>query len=107
MELKGTIKLINNPVAVNENLKKQQMILTIDEDTKYPQSIPVEFINKSIDLLSKFNVGQRVLVGVNLRGNEYNGKYYSNIVGWRMSEILNNNVTNAQQNPSREVDLPF
>lgn len=108
MDLKGTIKLINDPVTVSDKLTKQQMILTIDEDTKYPQNIPVEFLNKSVDQLQKFQAGQKVSVGVNLRGNEYNGKHYMNVVGWKIAQILNNEVTNSQQNPAREgVDLPF
>ena len=48
-------------------------------------------------------------VDINLRGNEYNGKYYNNLVGWRMAHIINNEVTNSQQTPQREaaIDLPF
>ena len=41
MNLKGTIKLINNPQKVSDKLTKQQMVLTIDEDTKYPQNIAI------------------------------------------------------------------
>lgn len=108
MELRGTIKLITEPTKVSDKLTKQQMVLTIDEDTKYPQNIAVEFMNKNIDILKKHQAGEKVSVGINLRGNEYNGKYYNNIVGWKVATILNNEVTNAQQNPAREeVDLLF
>lgn len=109
MNLQGTIKLINNPQKVSDKLTKQQMVLTIDEDTKYPQNIAIEFLNEKTDLLKKHKVGERVSVDINLRGNEYNGKHYNNIVGWRMGTIVNNEVTNSQQNPQREaeVDLPF
>ena len=109
MNLQGTIKLINEPVTVSDKLTKQQMVLTIDEDTKYPQNIAIEFMNKNVEILKKHKVGQKVSVNVNLRGNEYNGKHYNNIVGWSVANVLNNEVTNAQQNPARELetDLPF
>jgi hypothetical protein len=108
MELRGTIKVILDAVKVNDKLTKQQMVLTIDEDTKYPQNIAIEFLNEKLDLVKKQSIGNKVAVAVNLRGNEYNGKYYNNIVGWRVTNIVNNEVTNTQQNPARqEVDLPF
>jgi len=108
MELRGTIKVILDAVKVNDKLTKQQIVLTIDEDTKYPQNIAIEFLNEKLDLVKKQSIGNKVAVAVNLRGNEYNGKYYNNIVGWRVTNIVNNEVTNTQQNPARqEVDLPF
>lgn len=108
MELRGTIKVILDAVKVNDKLTKQQIVLTIDEDTKYPQNIAIEFLNEKLDLVKKQSIGNKVAVAVNLRGNEYNGKYYNNIVGWRVTNIVNNEITNTQQNPARqEVDLPF
>jgi len=108
MELRGTIKVIAEPVKVSDKFTKQQLVLTIDEDTKYPQDIAIEFVNDKLSLVTKQKVGDKVAVGVNLRGNEYNGKYYNNIVGWKVANIINNEVTNTQQNPAREgVDLPF
>lgn len=108
MELRGTIKVIAEPVKVSDKFTKQQLVLTIDEDTKYPQDIAIEFVNDKLSLVAKQKVGDKVAVGVNLRGNEYNGKYYNNIVGWKVANIINNEVTNTQQNPAREgVDLPF
>ncbi len=109
MNLKGTIKLINNPQKVSDKLTKQQMVLTIDEDTKYPQNIAIEFLNDKTQILQKHKAGEKVSVDINLRGNEYNGKYYNNLVGWKVAQVINNEVTNSQQNPQREaeVDLPF
>lgn len=109
MNLQGTIKLINNPQKVSDKLTKQQMVLTIDEDTKYPQNIAIEFLNDKTQILQKHKAGEKVSVDINLRGNEYNGKYYNNLVGWKIAQVINNEVTNSQQNPQREaeVDLPF
>ena len=109
MNLQGTIKLINNPQKVSDKLTKQQMVLTIDEDTKYPQNIAIEFLNDKTQILQKHKAGEKVSVDINLRGNEYNGKYYNNLVGCKVAQVINNEVTNSQQNPQREaeVDLPF
>jgi hypothetical protein len=53
MELRGTIKVIAEPVKVSDKLTKQQMVLTIEEDTKYPQNIAIEFLNDKLGGRSK------------------------------------------------------
>ena len=106
MEITGTIKVLGNSEKVSDKLTKLQVVVTTDE--QYPQDLPIDFLNDKVDLLKNFKVGNKVIIGINLRGREYNGKYYNNIVGWRISQDVSE-VTNSQQQPDREVeaDLPF
>jgi len=106
MEITGTIKVLGNSEKVSDKLTKMQVVVTTNE--QYPQDIAIDFLNDKIDTLKNFKVGDKVIIGINLRGREYNGKYYNNIVGWRVSADLGE-VTNSQQQPARETvsDLPF
>ena len=106
MEITGTIKVLGNSEKVSDKLTKLQVVVTTSE--QYPQDIAIEFLNDKIDTLKNFKVGNKVIIGINLRGREYNGKYYNNIVGWKVSADLSE-VTNTQQQPAREEvsDLPF
>jgi len=105
MEITGTIKVLGNLEKVSDKLTKKQVVITTDE--QYPQDLAIEFLNDKIDTLKNFKTGDKVVIGINLRGREYNGKYYNNIVGWRVSAELTE-VTNNQQQPAREeVDLDF
>ena len=106
MEITGTIKVLGNSEKVSDKLTKLQVVVTTSE--QYPQDIAIEFLNDKVDLLKNFKTGMKVIVGINLRGREYNGKYYNNIVGWRISQDVSE-VTNTQQQPAREEvsDLPF
>jgi hypothetical protein len=61
-------------------------VLVINTGGKYPQTIPVEFTKDKTDLLTGLRKGQDVTAHVNLRGNEYNGKYYANIQGWKLDK---------------------
>ena len=42
--------------------------------------------NNETFLLDAFNEGDAVSVGINLRGSEYNGKYYLNAQGWKINK---------------------
>ena len=113
MEISGRIKLIEKPIQVNDKLKKANLILETDRSTDYPQTICVEFVNNSVDILSKYKSGEDVVVSINLRGREWvnpqgETKYFNSINGWKISH-KGDEVTNLEQNPLRneEVDLDF
>lgn len=84
--------------------KKQSIVINTGGD--YPQLLQVDFMNAKCDQLAAFNVDSEVTVDINLNGREYNGKYYTNITGWKVSSP-GDEVTSAEQNPAREDDLAF
>ena len=107
LKLEGKIQKIGQEEQI-KNLTKRSMLLTTND--KYPQTVQLDFINEKQKELLKFNVGDEVSVDFNIRSNEYKGKYYTNLQGWRIAQLLGE-VSNLQQNPSRQPvetgDLPF
>ena len=65
--------------------------MVIDTGGDYPQLIPVEVIKDKCQLLDGMQVGQKITATIDIRGNEYNGKYYANIQCWKWE------VENADQ----------
>jgi hypothetical protein len=110
MEITGNIKLIQDIESgtskSGNEWSKRTIVVTTNE--KYPQDLAIDFMGESIKQIEKFQVGNPVGVSINLRGKEYNGKYYTSISGWKLSQYIGN-VGNEQQNPAREevADLPF
>ena len=112
MELTGTIKLIDETKEYGSNgFKKREFVLTTSE--QYPQHILVEVVQDKCSLLDKFNVGQEVKIGVNIRGREYidpqgQAKYFNTIQMWKIDAT--GNQQNQQQNIGEEDepdDLAF
>jgi hypothetical protein len=110
MDIIGNIKLIQDTVTGTSKggneWKKRTFVITTHD--KYPQDLAIDLLGDNITLIDKYQVGNPVSVSINLRGNEYNGKYYTSIVGWRVANHIAS-VGNDQQNPAREetADLPF
>ena len=110
MEITGNIKLISDTETgtskAGKEWAKRQLVVTTNE--QYPQDIAIDFLGDKITQLDKYQVGNPVTVSINIRGNEYNGKYYNSINGWRIANHIGN-VSNSQQQPAREetADLPF
>jgi hypothetical protein len=87
-------------------------VLVINTGGKYPQMIPVEFVKDKVELLTGLRKKQEVTVSVNLRGNEYNGKYYANIQGWKLDKSDGQFAPAAPRYAGRQqdddnVDIPF
>ena len=83
MELKGKIHLIGETEEIGNNgFTKRLVVIATDE--QYVQYIPIDFIKDKTSLLDNFSIGAGVKISVNVRGNEYNGKYYVNLNGWRI-----------------------
>ena len=95
MEVQGSIKVIGEVQEISATFKKRELDVSTDE--QYPQTLSIEFIQDKTDLLNKFEIGQNVKVGINLRGREWENpqtkeiKYFNSIQGWRIELLENSN----------------
>ena len=95
MEVQGSIKIIGEVQEISATFKKRELVVSTDE--QYPQTLSIEFIQDKTDLLNKFEIGQNVKVGINLRGREWENpqtkeiKYFNSIQGWRIELLGNSN----------------
>ena len=102
MEVQGSIKFIGEVQEISATFKKRELVVSTDE--QYPQTLSIEFIQDKTDLLNKFEIGQNVKVGINLRGREWENpqtkeiKYFNTIQGWRI-ELLENSNSNDDLPP--------
>jgi len=99
IEIKGTVEAILEIQEFASGFKKQTLVL--DTGGKYPQKVAIDFAKEKIELLACLCVGQAATVAVNIRGNEYNGKYYVSLAGWRVDAGANGTTGNDLD------DVPF
>ncbi len=112
-ELSGKIKLIQDPQTFASGFTKREMVVIV-EDGKYPQEINLEFVQDKAALLDKLQPGQSVTVSFDIRGREYNGRYFNNLQGWRVTTDNQQQDSAAppeQETPPAEAylddDVPF
>ncbi|MCB1675918.1 MAG: DUF3127 domain-containing protein [Halioglobus sp.] len=60
-------------------------MVVIVEDGKYRQKINIEFVQDDVVLPDKVRPGQEVTVTFNIRGGNYNGRYFNNLLGWKIT----------------------
>ncbi len=82
-DLTGKVKLIQAAQTFDSGFTKREMVVIV-EDGKYPQEINLEFVQDKVGLLENLQVGQQVTVTFDIRGREYNGRYFNNLQGWKI-----------------------
>ncbi len=111
-ELTGKIKLIQEPKTFDSGFSKREMVVTV-EDGKYPQDINLEFVQDKAALLDGLQPGQEVTVSFDIRGREYNGRYFNNLQGWKVVPAAAEAAASSEDpyfpTPSDfgEDDIPF
>ena len=96
LKIIGTIKKIGEVKTFDSGFVKREFVITTDE--QYPQDIKFEAIKEKATDFEKYRkVGERVSVKFNIRGNEYNDKFYVNLQMWYVE-----NMDIAEGNPNQE-----
>jgi len=86
MEIKGKIsKILPLETGISKagkEWKKQDVILK--QFDKFETDVCITaFGNDSLKKLDGFSVGDTVSVAVNIKSNEFNGKYYTSVNAWQ------------------------
>lgn len=115
-DLTGKIKLIQEAKTFDSGFTKREMVVIV-EDGKYPQEINIEFVQDKVSLLDNLQEGQEITVTFDIRGREYNGRYFNNLQGWKIATSGDEPAFAANENSSAppfpspsdfgDDDIPF
>ena len=113
LKVEGTIHKIMASQEVNATFKKREFVIETDE--KYPQLVKFELVQDRCDLISSYKVGDIVEVEFNLKGREWNEKYFTNLHAWRITgkQVSGNSTQEPPIEPvnaaelGKDDDLPF
>ena len=105
MEISGKIKLINDTQTFESGFQKREFVVTTNE--QYPQDIKLECIKDRVSLLDAYSTGDEVKVAFNLRGNEYNDRYFVNLQAWRIEGAVSTGAMSEEVPMPVSEDLPI
>lgn len=86
--LTGTVVRVEDLVKVSDNFQKRLIVVEVDQDTEYPQTVAIEFVNDKTQLLGKYSAGDQVTVDTNIRGKDFEKDdkvmNFTKLNGWRI-----------------------
>ena len=84
-ELEGQMKVINDIQTFNSGFTKREFVVEV-EDGRFPQMICFECVKEKTSLTDGISVGDHVKVTFDIRGREYNGRYFNNLNAWKLEK---------------------
>ena len=105
-ELAGVVKVVQDiETFKGGSFTKRGVVVTV-EDGKFPQDILLEFIQDKVSLLEGVEPGDDVQVTFDIRGREYNGRYFNNLQAWRLQKADSAGGKDAGAATSNRPPLP-
>lgn len=112
MNVKGKIeqvlKLEKGTTQGGKQWMKQSIV--VNNGDKFNPNVCITFFGDKIDLLNGIKKGDNVDVAINISSRDFNGKWYHNIDGWKITKEGGNNQQ-SMPDPSNNDDdsdgLPF
>ncbi len=84
-ELDGQMKVINEIQTFDSGFTKREFVVEV-EDGRFPQMICFECVKDKTSLTDGVSVGDNVKVTFDIRGREYNGRYFTNLNAWKLEK---------------------
>lgn len=81
--LTGRIKKIYPTQTFSSGFSKREVVVTNTED-RFPQDVKFDCLKEKEEILNGFKEGDEVTVHFDIRGREYNGRYFVDLNAWKM-----------------------
>jgi len=80
----GKIEKIFDSETKGASFQVRQFVIEV-ADGQYPQMVAFQLVQDKCTLIDDYSEGESVEVEFDLRGREWNGKYFTNLQAWRIS----------------------
>lgn len=79
----GTIKKIFPTQTFPSGFSKREFVVTSSED-RFPQDVKFDCLKEKEEILQGAKEGDTVTVHFDIRGREYNGRYFVDLNAWKL-----------------------
>jgi len=101
-EITGTLKVLEDTQTFASGFSKREFVIEVP-DGKYPQMVKFDTLKEKISLLDSVSIGDELKVTFDIRGREYNGKYYVNLNAWKIDSSGGGSSGDAPADPPSDA----
>ncbi len=84
-EVEGKLHKVFDTESKTEKFQAREFVIEMG-DGNYPQFIKFQLTQDRCALIDAYEAGQQIRVFFDLRGREWNEKYFTNLNAWRVTE---------------------
>lgn len=88
-ETEGILHKVFDTQSKTDSFKAREFV--IRQEGNYPQFIKFQLTQDRCDLVNNYKEGDKVKVSFDLRGREWNEKYFTNLNAWKIDAVQQEN----------------
>lgn len=96
-ELSGSVKLTFPEQTFSSGFNKREFVITTKD--KFPQEVKFECLKDKVELVNKLKEGDEVKVSFDVNGREWQGKYFVNLVAWKIESAGSGSAPASDDEP--------
>jgi single-strand DNA-binding protein len=85
-EIEGKLHKVFETEQKTESFRTREFVLLVEQGS-YPQYIKFQLVQDRTDIIDDHNEGDQIKVYFDLRGREWNEKYFTNLSAWRIEAL--------------------
>jgi hypothetical protein len=101
-EVEGKLHKVFPSENKSGSFQAREFVIEV-ESGQYPQFVKFQLVQDRCSLIDDYNEGENIKVHFDLRGREWQGKYFTNLNAWRLDRPSKAEKSSAP-NPSVEED---
>lgn len=82
-EVEGKLIKKFDTESKTQSFQAREFVIEVS-DGNYPQMVKFQLVQDRCSLVDGYNEGEQIKVHFDLRGREWNGRYFTNLNAWRL-----------------------
>ncbi len=104
-EIAGKVVKIFDIESKTDSFQARDFVIESVDD-RYPQMIKFQLTQDRCSIVDAYKEGDELKVYFDLRGREWNGKYFTNLNAWKVESISSNQAAAIPESPVNQTDFP-
>jgi len=104
-EIAGKVVKVFDIESKTESFQARDFVIESVND-RYPQMIKFQLTQDRCSIVDNCKEGDDIKVYFDLRGREWNGKYFTNLNAWKVESINTNQAAAIPDTPVSQGDFP-
>ena len=102
-EIEGRLHKVNETEVKGESFRVREFVIETQE--QYPQFVKFQLTQDRCDLIGNYEPGSSIKVFFDLRGREWQGRYFTNLNAWKIEGASSDTDNAAPEDPFGEVQF--
>ncbi|RLD20762.1 MAG: hypothetical protein DRI69_05665 [Bacteroidetes bacterium] len=104
-EVEGRLHKIYDAEQKTDSFRAREFVIEV-QSGQYPQMVKFQLVQDRCDLMDGYKEGAEIKVFFDLRGREWQGRYFTNLNAWKIESVGGEGAQPQFEEPAFNEPLP-